>query len=577
MSATEILIQIIGGVCLLLWGVTMVRKGFTRAFGASLRRSIARSTNNRFKAFLTGVGVTTLLQSSTATSLIVTSFAARGLVPVSAAIAVMLGADVGTTLVAQLLSFKMTWLAPALLITGYVTTKKFQDSEYRHLGRAIIGLGLILLSLRLIIEASEPLRGSTALDAIIAPLVDETILALILGALLTWMAHSSLAIVLLFMSLASVGTIPVGLGLIFVLGANIGGTFTPIFMTLKDNPDGRRVPVGNFLIRSIGVVLMLPLVDVMQSFLEALDDDPARVLVNFHTGFNILLAIMFLPFIEVMSKISEKILPDREKQYDTNAPKYLDNSALDTPQAALSCAARETMRISDVVLKMLTDTILSFQSDNDNLIKSIRMKDDKVDTLYGAIKQYMAQMTKDELNSKESRRYMNILTFSTNLEYVGDIIDKNLLDLSEKRIKKQVSFSEEGFSEIVSLHDRVVENLKLAQNVFMSGDKNMARELVDIKATIRTEERAASENHFVRLEAGIQETIDTSSIHLDILRDLKRINSYITAVAYPILEDREDFITENTATVKEDPSVKRTLTPEEGGSLVDDSDETKHE
>lgn len=541
MGGTEILIHIVGGVCLLLLGVSMVGTGLDRAFGTSLRRVISNSTSNRFRAFFVGMGVAAVLQSSTAASLIVSSFAARNIITITAALAVMLGADVGTTIAAQIMSFGLHWLVPVMITSGYIVNKSMNDSQLKYLGRAMMGLGIALLALKTITAAAEPLKHAAALQAVVGPLAGQPVLAVIISTMLTWLAHSSLGMVLLYMSFVKSGTIPVELGFYMVLGANIGGAMAPVIMTLRDMPLGRRVPLGNLLTRGIGVAVAIPLVGIVLPYIALIEPDPARMVVNFHTAFNVVLALTFLPFIGVLTKLSQKILPDRPRDEDETLPRYLDPSAISTPAAALACVSRETLRICDVVKKMLEETLEAFRVNNPRTVQRIREREYIVDSLYESIKSYLALLSSQSLSKDERHRYMQILTFSTNLEHVGDIIDKNLMAMASEKIRNQDNFSRQGFTEITDLHARVIDNLQLAQNVFMTGDVEMARKLFEEKAVLRTQEMHAAESHFKRLREGVAETIATSSLHLDILRDLRRINSYISLIAYPILEEAKEL------------------------------------
>lgn len=543
--------HIIGGVCLLLWGVGMVSTGLNRAFGTTLRRIISNSTSNRFKAFGTGILVATLLQSSTAASMIVSSFAARNVITITSAIAVMLGADVGTTLAAQIISFDIKWLVPVLLFAGYIITKVWDETHYKHIGRALVGLALIFISLGIIRDVASPIGQEEGLKVLIEPLATQPILAIVIAALFTWLVHSSLGTVLLFMSFVQAGVIPVGLGLILVLGANIGGAIAPVIMTLRDIPAGRRVPLGNLMMRGMGALIFLPfMATIVAPFIAHLDPDPARQLVNFHTFFNIMVALGFLPFIGPMTRLSEIILPDRAREEDESLPRYLDPTAFATPPAALACVARETLRVSDVVQRMMRDTLEAFRTNNTHLVQGIRDQEAIVDSLYEAIKNYLARLSSHPLDKHESKRYMQILTFSTNLEHIGDIIDKNLMEMASKKIRNQDNFSRQGFAEISDLHHRVMDNMNLAQNVFMTGDVKMARKLFEEKVVLRNQEMMAAESHFKRLSQGVAETIATSSLHLDILRDLRRINSYVSLIAYPILEEANELKTTRLRTTK---------------------------
>lgn len=536
-NATVTLITLAGGVCLLLWGISMVSMGLNRAFGASFRRAISTSTSNRFKAAGVGIFIATLLQSSTAATLIVSSFAARGVITIAGALSVILGADVGTTLAAQIMSLDMAWLMPVLLISGFTVNKMMEASQYKHVGRALFGIGLALLALQTIDAVMLPLKESEALHVLIEPLSAEPVLAIIFSAIITWLVQGGLGMVLLYMGFVSAGTMPLELALYMVLGANIGSAIGPVIMTLRDIPAGRRVALGNLLTRVVGVILVFPLMEMyLTPDSPLLTGDTARTVVNFHTAFNVGLLFLFLPIIGPLTKISEKILPDRPREESESLPRYLDPMAISSPPAALALVSRETLRISDIIQRMLADTLEALRTNNNRLVQETRDREMIVDGLYEAVKNYLARLSANALDKSESKRYMQILTFATNLEHIGDVIDKNLLEMAAKKIRNQDNFSRQGFAEIADLHHMVMDNLRLAQNVFMSGDVKMARDLFTQKAALREQETQATESHFRRLSEGVAETIATSSLHLDILRDLRRINSYIALIAYPILE-----------------------------------------
>lgn len=538
--ASLILLHIIGGVCLLLFGLKLVRSGVTRAFGVQLRKVISVATKNRITALLAGIGVTSLLQSSTATTMIISSFAGQGLIATSAALAVVLGADIGTTLVAQLLTFDVSAVSPIILIIGYIFyTDKEQAATRRQIGRILIGLGLMLLALATIKTAAVPLKTSEVLPLILAPLDNDPILAVLVGVILTWVFHSSLAIVLLLMSMVHTDIVPLHLGLIMVLGANIGNVIAPLMSSLKDPPQAARIPAGNLVMRLSGAFLVLALFRFLQPHLDLLGDTPARIVVNFHMAFNIAVALVFLPFLDGVTAIVTKAIPDAPKnaEEDLKRPKYLDDRVLDTPTVALTNAAREVLRIADMTDQMLQYVWQSFQKNDLSLFAKIRQVDDVVDCLYRALKTYLVRITQETMNDGEGKRHFQILTFATNIEHVGDIIDRNLIPLAEKRIRSKVDFSADGKAELDHLFQLVIDSVRLAQTVFISGDVRLARQLVDDKAIIKQAEREASVNHLGRLQKGVPETMATSDLHMDIIRDLRRINSLMTAIAYPMLDD----------------------------------------
>jgi phosphate:Na+ symporter len=541
MTATYILLTIISGVCLMLWGVRMVKLGFIRAYGASLRQVIAKGTKNRFTALVSGFGVTLLLQSSTATALMLTSFADRGMIAVSAAIAVMIGADIGTTILAQIFTFDLKYLSPLLLITGVILHMIYENGgKMRHAARIIIGLSFILMSLGLIREAAIPLKESDVLPLIIEPLNNEHALALCVAVLLTWLMHSSLAAVLLFSAMSASGVIPLYLTLVMILGANIGAAITPIIATMKDSPLARRIPIGNLMMRLITSIIMFFFLGYFVEFFEQGSIPADRIAVTFHMIYNIVLACIFLPWTQHIASMAEKIMPDNKENDNPMLPQYLDKGAVNSPPVALTCAARETLRLADYLEKMLNNTIEIFEKGDTKLIETTRKYDNIIDSVYKSIKLYMTKLTQEEFDRKEADKYVQILTFSTNLEHAGDIIDKSLLEMAEKKIRNQDSFSKEGFEEIKKIHKMVVENLRLAQNLFLAQDRELAQQLLNEKKLLRVFEKKSTVSHFQRMTSGLSETLATSSLHLDIVRDYRRINTYVTSVAYSILDKGEE-------------------------------------
>jgi phosphate:Na+ symporter len=532
-----VLLDLVGGVALLLWGLHMVHSGIVRAFGSNLRRLLGSALRNRVLAFLAGMIVTALLQSSTATGLMTASFVAGGSVDLMPALAVMLGANVGTTLIVQVLSFNVSVVAPILLAVGVTAFKRSGQTRTRDLGRVAIGVGLMLLSLHLLLGTLAPAENAPAVRMLLSSATTEPLLCLLLAAALTWAAHSSVTVVVLVMSLAASNFITPVPALALILGANVGSAINPLIEGSRgDNPASRRLPLGNMLNRLIGCALVLPFLQPIATELARLEPNPARLAADFHTAFNVAMAVLFIIPLKAIAAFLTRLLPERVKAHDPAAPLYLDETALATPSVALACAARETLHVGDIVETMLRRTMTALMTDDRSLVAEISRMDDAVDKLDEAVKLYLTKLTRESLTARDGRRAMEIISFSINLEHVGDIIDKNLMEAAAKKIKQKIVFSREGAVELQAFHQEVCDNLKLAFSVFMSADISVARQLLTEKAALRATEFAAAENHLARLREGRPESIASSSLHLDILRDLKRIHSHICSVAYPVLE-----------------------------------------
>jgi phosphate:Na+ symporter len=536
MHGSDVLLTLLGGVALLLWGVRMVRTGLTRAFGAALRMVLNRASQNRMTAFGVGVSVAGILQSATATALLLASFAGRGLITLPIALAIMLGADVGTTLVAQIFAFNIKWLWTVAMIAGVVLFHATSHDRTKNVGRILIGLALAMLGLTVLGTVSSAMRDSPTVQLVLAALGTEPTIAVIVAALLTWLAHSSLAIILFIMSLAVGGVISVPLALALVLGANVGGAISP-FTALTGSPAAaRRVPLGNLIARGAIAIVAIPLLSFAEPLLAAISADPARLVLNFHTAFNVMVAVVFLPLLDPLSQLVTKVMPSPPEPAERRSAQHLDATVLDTPTEALGCAMRETLQVGDIVLDMLRRSLTAIEGSDTKIIKELEKADDDVDALHEAIKLYLIRASKTPMGEAESRRYVEILSFTMNLEHIGDIIDKNLMELATKKIKKRYTFSPEGLTELKRFHAQVVDNMRLALNVFATRDVTLARRLLLEKTSMRASEFEAADRHFARLKQGRPESIETSAIHLDIIRDLKRINSHLTSVAYPILE-----------------------------------------
>jgi phosphate:Na+ symporter len=532
-----VLLDLMGGVALLLWGLHMVRSGIMRAFGAELRRFLSTALRNRLLALLAGVGVTAVLQSSTATALMVTSFAARGLVALVPALAIMLGANIGTTLIVQALSFNVSAVAPVLFLVGVGAFKLGKQTPTRDLGRVAIGLGLMLLALHTLLDTLAPAESAPGVRALLEATTGQPVLCVVIAAALTWAAHSSAAVVLLVMPLAYSHFITPVAALALVLGANLGSAINPILEGgSSSNPASRRLPVGNLINRVIGVVVVLPFLQPIADAFTRLEPNPARMAADFHMAFNVALAVVFIFLLDYLAWLLVRLLPDPAKSADPSSPLYLDETAINTPSVALACAARETLHMGDIVESMLRKAMTALMTNDRQLAAEVSRMDNIVDRLDEAIKLYVTKVTRESLDDRDGPRAMEIISFSINLEHIGDIIDKNLMELAVKKIKHKYEFSREGAKELAAFHKLIMDNLKLAFSVFINNNVKIARTLISEKTQIRTAELACADSHLARLREGRPESIETSSLHLDVLRDLKRIHSHICSVAYPVLE-----------------------------------------
>jgi phosphate:Na+ symporter len=532
------LLHLLSSVALLVWGTHIVRTGIMRVYGANLRRVLSDSVEKKPLAFVSGIGVTALVQSSNATALLVTSFVAQGLVGLAPALVIMLGADVGTALMARVLTFDLSWLSPLLILVGVFLFLSRKQTRVGQMGRVCIGLGLIVLALELIVAAATPITQAAGVKVLFSSLTGDVMLDALTGALFAIVSYSSLAAVLLTATLTASGVISLKVALCLVIGANLGSGLLAVINTSGQNAAGRRVALGSLLFKLIGCVLVLPFVSYLAEVMTRLPGENEELVIYFHVFYNLIRCLILIPLAGPMARLCETLIADVAADDPRLRPRHLDASALDTPTLALANAARETLRMGDVVehMMILLREVLHGKNGQD---KEVRRLDDDVDVLYTAIKLYLAQIQKEDLGEEDSRRWAEIIEMALNLEQAGDIIERMTGDVAAKSHAARRAFSAEGLAELDTLHERLVGNLRLSLSVFLSGDLTSAKRLRRSKHRFRILDRRYAHAHVDRLHQQNVQSIETSSLHLGLLGDMKRLNSLFCAVAYNVLDQDE--------------------------------------
>jgi phosphate:Na+ symporter len=547
MNVTLMFLHLAGAVTLLLWAVRMVRTGVERAYGAALERTLRQAKNSRIQAVGLGAAVAMVLQSATAVGILASGFAASGFVEFSTALTLLLGADLGSALVVRILSFDLSWLTPFLLISGGWMFLKGTARNVRQTGRILVGIALILVSLKMIGQATIPLRESEALPSIVGYLRADYFTSFLLGALFSWLVHSSIAAILLVASMAAQGLVPVELGIALVLGANFGGALIPVGLTRAAAPVARRIPIGNLVFRGAGSVLALLIFSQVDFPIELAGSSPAGQIVTLHVVFNVAIVLVCVPLTGFLEPILIRLFPDEKAASEptdllANRVSTLDRSVLEMPRLALASATRELLRLSEIVEVMLRPVMELYETGDKEKVKELRQLDQEVNRANSVIKLYLAEMNRNPMSADEAQRSMILANFAINLEHVGDIIAKNLLKLVGERRDKGLAFSEEGWRELTDQHSQVMANIQLALNVLVSGDRESARELIEEKDRMRELELRSQERHLLRLQGGAADSIETSEIHLETIRALKQINSLFSSIAYPILIESGDLL-----------------------------------
>jgi phosphate:Na+ symporter len=533
------LLNLLSAVALLIWGTHIVRTGILRVYGSNLRHVIGQNMSRRWLAFLAGIMVTAMVQSSNATAMLVTSFVGQGLMALTPALATMLGADVGTALMARVLTLDLSWLSPLLIFLGVIFFLSRKQTRVGQMGRVGIGLGLIILALQLIVEAAAPITQAQGVKVIFASLTGDVLLDALVGALFAMISYSSLAAVLLTATLAGAAVIslPVAIGL--VIGANIGSGVLAFLSTSMQNAAGRQVALGSLLYKLIGLLLIIPVLDPLVGWLDSLDFSPQETVIGFHLLYNTVRCLVLLPSVGPMARLCAWLLPERPETNGKAASRHLDPTALATPSLALANAARETLRIGDLIENMLEAMLGVLRGEQTAITQQVRSMSDDVEALCSAIKLYMAQMPREDLSEQDSRRWAEIIELAINLKLASDLIERMLRKVQQQKTSQRRSFSEVGLEELAGLHSHLIANLRLGLSVFLSADRESARQLLREKRRFRAQERRMAHAHVSRLHRKVVQSLETSSLHLELIADMRRLNSLFCGSAYVVLETSE--------------------------------------
>lgn len=529
------LLDLLSAVALLVWGTHIVRTGILRVYGTALRRLLGQNIARRPLAFVAGILVTAVVQSSNATAMLTTSFVGQGLMSLTPALAIMLGADVGTAVMSRVLTFDLSWLSPLFIFLGVVFFLSRKQTRLGQLGRVGIGLGLIILALQLIVEAATPITQAKGVQVLFGSLTGDILLDALVGALFAMVSYSSLAAVLLTATLAEAGVIslPVAVGL--VIGANIGSGLLAFISTNMQNTPGRQVALGSLLYKLVGLLVIIPLLGPLVAWMDSLALDPQSMVIGFHVLYNSVRCLVLLPTTTLMARLCETLLPGRPDTGGRATPRHLDPTALDTPSLALANAVRETLRLGDLIDSLMGAMLNVLRGAQTAVTQEVRTLSDEAEALSSAIKLYLAQMPREDLSHQDSQRWAEIIELAVNLNLASDLIERMLRKVQQQKTSQRRSFSDVGLEELTSLHAQLSSNLRLGLNVFLSRDEASARQLLREKRRFRAQERRFTHAHVSRLQHKVVQSLETSSLHLELIADMKRLNSLFCGSAYAVL------------------------------------------
>ncbi|WP_299949819.1 Na/Pi cotransporter family protein [uncultured Ruegeria sp.] len=537
MAIVSFLISLAGATMLLLFAVRMVRTGIERSYGASFQRVMTRQ-HSYPQASIVGLTMAIVLQSSAAVALLTSGFAASGMLSFPAGLAIVLGGDLGSALIIQLLSFRLDWLVPMLLAVGGYLVVKTEAKKARQLGRILLGVAFILISLRFLREAMDPIRDSAFLPAVAEYLARDYITAFLVGGALAFVMHSSVAAILMCVTLVQIGAIPFIAGMSLVFGANFGSAFIPVWLTRGMPVMARRIPCANLVLR--GSWALVSIFAANMALRTGLLGDPqgGQMLVNVHLVFNLSLLFLALPFCGCLQGLFEKLLPDQKKEQKSQHARpvsALDIEYVASPSQALPSLKRELLRMSDLIETMFRPSLELYRSGDKQQIRAVQVIDEDVNKCLSEIRAFVSAIPPDVYEKNEAKSARDLLEFAIRLETAGDVVAKRLTVLAGEMRAKGSSFSKEGWSELVQMHEGILGNMKLASNVLISDDLESARLLSLEKTEIKRVERDSRKRHLRRLQHGTAASFETSDIHLETLRAFREFNGHIASIAYPVL------------------------------------------
>ena len=536
-SPIVIILNLAAAAALLIWAVRLVRTSFERAFSSQMRQWLKLTTGKRLTAAMTGVGISIMLQSSTAVALLLASFMPASAMSVSLGLAIILGADLGSAIVVQILSSRISLLTPLLLLSGVFFFMRTNRRVLRQIGRILIGLSLIFVSLGMISEASAPLANNAAIKNVFIYLSDDLLTGFVLASFLAWMMHSSIAAVLLFATLAANGVLPLNAAFAMTLGANLGGSFIAVFLTLKSDINIRKVVLANLLLRGGGALVALGLIHEFDIINHIFGATSQLKVLNFHLVFNAAVLLAGVILLTPASGFAAILLPEKQDADELSMRSVLDLSVQNEPARAFACVRRELVDMGNRIENMLRDAMDLFENYDENIAERLRAEQRNIAKITFDLRVYLSGIRSDDPSEDTGTRAFDFAGIATNLESGADAIGRKIVTLAKRMHHDRTHFSEDGRHELMDFYDKVLRNIQQGILVLMSEDLETARELVAQKEMIREMNQKLERKHLTRLRQGLTETIETSAIHIDLLRSLKVLNTGFAMIAYPLLRE----------------------------------------
>lgn len=560
-----------GGLAFFLFGMEMMSEGMKKTAGNQMRSILAALTSNRFFALGAGAFVTMVIQSSSATTVMLVSFVQAELMSFAQSLGVILGADIGTTITAQLIAFKLTDYALAMIALGFCLRMFGKSDTQKEIGNVILGFGILFFGMKLMSDAMKPLRTFPGFIDMIKGL-ENPILGLLVGTLFTGLIQSSSAFTGIVIVLAQQGFISLEAGIPLIFGANIGTCITAGLATIGASREAKRVAIAHVLFKILGVLLFIiwipsfaKLITQVSAFFGS--TGTARQIANAHTIFNVSLGLVFLPFTGLLAAFILKIYPIKNEKKDTPEIEvwHLDESMIETPSIAIDLVRTEIARMAKILNRMLKTVLIPFISDPDLILKNpdipkdekerlireipthdeihkhltllegIDLREKKIDYLDEKIYDYLTKIARQELNKEEAEEVFKMTTVTNDMESIGDIIHRGILPLTFKKKGLNAEFSPEGKDELMLYHLKVVKQISRLRETFEEKDRTVAKRIMAKESKYTELESEFKLKHMHRVIKKDEKSLKTHEVHLELMDLLKQINVYTINIAKRLL------------------------------------------
>ncbi len=565
-----LVLGLIGGLAIFLLGIEFSSQSLNKAFGARIRKIILTVTKSPIRGVMFGTFLTSIVQSSSAATVLIVSFVSSHWMTLSHSIAVLLGAGIGTTITAQFIAFHFTDYALIMIGTAFLLEIILKNKKHKLYARTLLGVGLIFFGMKVMGDTIGPLQEYEFFLNLLKQ-VENPLVGILVGLVITAIVQASTATIGITMVLAVQGLITLEGAIAVVFGANIGTCITAIIASLNSSIDAKRVAVANILLRIIAVLLVILWIQLFADFVrwispsgEADAGALPRQIANAHTVFNIGMTLVFLPFSKIIAQLLMKMLPDPAVTDPEFRLIYIEDRHITSPMVAMAQIKREIIRMSEKVQHMINDIRPALHDDTTDRVEAIEERDDQIDFFRRNIPRYITRVTESELDEYQSSECMRYLWVVTELELIGDDISKVICPMLKKKINKGVSFSKEGEEELLDYHGKITDRFEKAIAAFSSDNKSLAKEIIDTKRDLAILHRTYRRRHYGRLMKDVLATKETASIHIDLLNSLKKINSHITDIARAVSGDIEpwDRMQEDTESDPDHEKYKTLTGPE---------------